>query len=476
MKQKKKNLPFPPFILILLLITGIVWFSLSPYANTNPSWYEPEVIKSTNGVLSVDLIAQQSEVAIGDKKTKSFTYNASYPSMTWEVNAGETIKVQLRNKLTEPTNFHFHGGHVSPKGNSDNVFVQINPNESFKYQYDLPKNHPAGLFWYHPHFHPDVDDQVLGGMAGAIIVRGALDQLPGITGVPEKLLVLTTEESNDPTVQTRYVNGKLRPTMYLRPGETVRMRVVNASADDFFNLTIPGYKLNIISRDGNTLDQVVSVDHELMAPGNRVEFLFTPKWYGTIPVKSLYFNEGFSQDEKDTFMHIRVQGLPMIPKALPTTLLPYDDLRTVPVDKKRTITFSEGGPESDIQFMIDGKTVDMNRVDQIMELGTTEEWRLVNTSTENHPFHIHINPFQVISINGKPVDFHGYRDVVQLPANGEVVIRTQFLDFDGKFVLHCHILFHEDHGMMQVVAVVKAGNSPAKDNGLPQRELKQMAH
>lgn len=468
MTKKTKQKSF--FIAFIAFV--IVWFVLSPYADFNPKWQEPPVVKSTNGVLNVTLKAQRSTVNVGGKMVMGDNYNGMYPSETWDVQKGDIVKVHLINDLKQPTNLHFHGSHVSPKGNSDNVLLTIKPGETFDYTYDLAKN-PPGMYWYHPHFHPDAEMQVMGGMAGAIMVRGDVDELPGIQGVPQRIMALTTIDTNDFNRPERFVNGMKNPTMYLRPGQTVRLEIVNASADDPFVFAIPGYKLNVISRDGNTLDRVVQQDSEDMPPGRRIQILFTPKGYGMIPVKSLYKNAGFTKYAEVTFMNIQVQGFPMFPTALPEKLLPYEDLRNAKIDKVRTLTFSENSGMGEPQYYIDGKMVNMDQVDQIMTLGDTEEWRLVNTSGEPHPFHIHINPFQVISVNGKPVDMHGYVDTMGIPAYGEVVMRTRFKDFDGKFVIHCHILFHEDHGMMQVVEVVKPGADLQKDNGNPDREMKQ---
>jgi FtsP/CotA-like multicopper oxidase with cupredoxin domain len=140
------------------------------------------------------------------------------------------------------------------------------------------------------------------------------------------------------------------------------------------------------------------------------------------------------------------------PRPLPTTLIPFEDLRQATVDRTRTITFSE---ELDpFRVLIDGQEFDENRVDQTVRLGALEEWRLRNTSVDWHPFHIHVNDFQVISVNGEPVDAHSWEDTVPIPAHGEIVIRSRFLDFTGKTVYHCHILDHEDRGMMGVVEVV----------------------
>ena len=90
-----------------------------------------------------------------------------------------------------------------------------------------------------------------------------------------------------------------------------------------------------------------------------------------------------------------------------------------------------------------------------MKLGDVEQWRLINTDEDEHPFHIHVNDFQVITVNGKPYDAHGLQDMVLIPGHGEVVIRIPFEDFVGKSVYHCHIMFHEDHGMMGAFEIVK---------------------
>lgn len=478
--HKKSRKPLHKHVrlyLLSLLIIPLTVFMMSPLADFNPKWQEPRTLTSRDGMLATNLIANAKAVLVNGKPQDLPHYNSSYIGSTWEIKGGDTVKVNMANQLNTPTNLHFHGSHVSPKGNSDNVLLSINPNETFEYEYKLPATHPPGLYWYHPHYHPDVETQVLGGMVGAIKVRGAIDEVEGIKGVPERLLVLTTIDGKRTNVPLRLVNGQQKPDMYLRPGQTVRMQVVNASADDIYNLAIPGYTLNIFSRDGNTTSRIDKVKSEVMMPGDRIEFLFTPGSYGTLAVKSLAYDQGFAHYVEDTFMNIRVQGFPTLPIALPKQLPHYDDLRNATINKTRTLTFSMKEEESgDTEFLLDGREVNMNRVDQVMVLGATEEWKLVNETKEVHPFHIHINPFQVISINGQPVERYGYDDTFQVPAKSEVVIRTRYLDFDGKFVLHCHILFHEDHGMMQVVEIVKLGEGPKVGNGLPERELNHATH
>lgn len=466
-KQGKRRSVLHKF---LSALTGflVIWLVVNQFVDLNPHWQAPNVLKSKNGVLNVSLNISKSRVNIGGKWVDSIVYNNKYIDDTWQVTGGDTIKVHLANNSNQPTNLHLHGLHISPKGNSDNVLLDIKPGESFDYVYQLSKNHPPGLYWYHPHLHHYTDEQVSGGMVGAIEVAGNIDNLPGIKGVPQRLLVLTTDDKGN---NVNYlVNNQKNPTMFIRPFETLRLRMVNASGDDFYNIHIPGQKLHIISRDGNTLSEVQDVENEVLSPGQRIEILFKAGVWGNIPVESARYNQGFFVYPKQTFMRIQVAGLPVIPKPLPTKLIAFKDLRNVPVDNTRTLTFSEGGTKQNTTFLLDGKEFNPNVVNQVMTLGTVEQWNLVNNSGEAHPFHIHINPFQVISVNGKPIDRKGYEDTFPIPAHGTVVIKTQYKDFTGKYVLHCHILFHEDNGMMQLVEVVDPKVGVTSDNGVPTRE------
>lgn len=441
---------------------------INQFVDLNPTWSAPQVLKSQEGTLDVPLDISKTKVKIGGKEMDSIVYNGNYIGATWDIRGGDRVKVHMDNNSDQPTNLHFHGSHVSPKGNSDNVLLNIKPGEKFEYEYNLPENHPPGFYWYHPHLHGYTDDQVGGGMVGAVIVRGDIDELPGIKGVPERILVMTTQDTGN-TVG-RLVNNQVDPTLYIRPFETIRLRMVNASNDDFYNIKIPGQQLHIISRDGNTLSEVENKDNEVMAPGDRIEILYKAGMWGETPIQSAVYEQGFFTYPEDNFMKIKVAGLPVIPKPLPTKLISYDNFKDAKIDNTRTLTFSEGGTSENTTYLLDGKQFDPNVISQIMTLGTTEEWRLVNESGEVHPFHIHVNPFQVISVNGVELDRKSLDDTFPIPANGEIIIRTKYRDFDGKYVLHCHILFHEDNGMMQVVEVVKPGNESSEDNGMPDRE------
>jgi len=409
---------------------------------------------ATNGLLETTLEARsETQAFVG-----SMTYESELPGPVLRLQAGNRLKVKLVNNLGgAATNLHVHGMHVSPQGNGDNVFVHVENGQSFDYDYQLPPNHPAGLYWYHPHNHGDTTQQTGAGMAGAIIIEGEFDELPGIKDVPERLLCL----QGPFFVQTGLVylvNGQINPTIAIRPGETQRWRILNASANAFFNLQVDGLELHRIALDGIPLPSVWTVDTLLLGPGERVEVLVQGGLAGEYRFRSLAWGERDQAQPEFQLATVVTGGDPVTPAPLPTEIAPLvpplEDLTPARIDKRRVLTFTESKQAP--YFGFDNKGFDPNRVDQTVQLGATEEWVIRNATDHVHPFHIHVNDFQVMSINGQTQAPH-YKDTIPVPAQGEMVMRTRFLDYTGKYVYHCHILAHEDAGMMGVVEVVGEG-------------------
>ncbi len=411
---------------------------------------EPYVLSSADGFLAVKLEAAP-DAAAGPGRV---AYERSVPGPTLRVRQGDQLEVALVNNLGgDETNLHVHGMHVSPKDNSDNIFVHVANGQTFNYSYAIPADHPPGLYWYHPHSHGDSSQQVSGGLAGAIIVEGALDDLPEIAALKDRLLVLQGPFLG-PDHQVQYlVNGQINPEIPIRPGETQRWRILNASANAFFNLQLVRHPFHEIGTDGNPRPEVETKDILLLAPAERSEVLIQGDAPGIYELRSLAWAEDIPSQSQPQFVVATMVsgGEPVQAMALPTTLIDREDLSTATVDVERTIVFQENSAAP--VFAIDGKAFAMDRVDQTVNLGALEEWTLRNASPEWHPFHIHVNDFQVMSRNGRP-ESRTYEDTSRIPPNGELIIRTRFTDFDGKFVYHCHILGHEDAGMMGVVEVV----------------------
>lgn len=432
----------------------------------------PEVRSSQDGVLHTTLRAARSPVEVAGLKGDRLVYEGTFPGPTLRVRPGDRMLVDLVNDIADaPTNLHFHGFHVSPKPLSDDIFLEVVPGESVQLDVQLPADHPSGLYWYHPHYHPRVSPQVYEGMSGAIIVEGALDELPGVKGLPEQLFVLKEvgigadgrhlqsypEWQLQDSVFT--VNGQLDPTLKLRPGETQRWRFLNASTVFTYRIALDGHVLNEIAQDGNTLAEVSPQDYVDLVPGGRFEAIVQIGAQGTYALRTLPYEQGFANTPEAVLTTIVAEGAAVETKPLPTTLLPFTDLSQLPVDAKRRLRLSvQADP---LLFLIDDKPFDPDVNDQVGQLGALEEWKVFNVSNEMHPFHIHQNPFQLTEVNGRPVEARGYLDTVAVPANGSITFRTQFLDFTGRWVYHCHILPHEDQSMMGTVAVTESGAAPA---------------
>ena len=213
------------------------------------------------------------------------------------------------------------------RGQPDNIFLTVKAGESFQYEYQIPDDHPAGLYWYHPHLHGAVTNQVFGGMAGTIIIEGDIDALPGIAGLPERLLVLQATQlypdgsvtnivdvpPTGPSMQKMYlrlVNGQLNPTMTIRPGETQRWRILNATVNVTYLLQLDGHQLHQIAKDGNTLNETWTRDAINLAPGERVEVLVQAGPAGTYALRTLPFSTGLTTQKDATLATLVVDGDP----------------------------------------------------------------------------------------------------------------------------------------------------------------------
>ena len=151
---------------------------------------QPIIVRSEAGILETEIEAVEAWVQLGTSYAHLFTYNAQAPGPILEARAGDTVRLRFTNRLLESTNLHFHGLHVPPTGNGDNVFLEVPPGETVNYQFVLPANHPCGTFWYHPHLHGLAARQLSRGLAGLFVVRGELDEIPAIASAPEHFLVL----------------------------------------------------------------------------------------------------------------------------------------------------------------------------------------------------------------------------------------------------------------------------------------------
>lgn len=426
---------------------------------------EPTVLRSTGGQLDVALTAAPGRVAIGGVAVDALTYNGGLPGPTLVLRPGDVLSLSLANQLHDPTNLHTHGLHVSPQGGGDNIFRRIDPGSSADYRYELPADHPPGVYWYHPHHHGMTADQVFAGLYGAIIVE---DEAP-IEVSAERVLVISdmtfdgsgaiavashNDRMNGREGTTLLVNGQAGATMTARPGARERWRIVNACTSRFLDLRLDGKGLQLLGIDSGRFETPEDVTRLRLMPGNRADVLVTmtpgDSVLRAVPVdrgSSGMMGGGSAAAVVDLVRVVVAGAAASRPAALVPGAAPRD-LRDVRVDGRRTLTL--GGMMGDT---IDGRTFDPAVVNQYVVAGTVEEWTITNSTAMNHPFHLHVWPMQVLGVGAQAMVTPTWQDVVDVPPYASTVVRIAFEDFTGTTVYHCHILDHEDNGMMGIISV-----------------------
>lgn len=443
---------------------------------------QPQEERSADGQLHVRLEAGPGQIQLAGRAASAIGYNGGIPGPTLRLRGGDILKIKLVNNLVQPTNLHVHGLHVSPEGNGDNVFVSVESGGTFDYEYRLPKDHPPGVYWYHPHHHGTVADQIFAGLFGAIIIEDpeaiktsaervlvisdtTLDPLGNIPAVPAMERMIGREG------ELILVNGQTNPQLQGRPGERERWRIVNACVARHLRLRLDGQQLQLLGIDSGRFREPEEVEELLLAPGNRADLLVTAAT-GDSVLRALYQNRGSmpgmmgprpgprrhaDQPDGIALATFRISGEPAAPLTAVPSHQGLADLRSSVVAARRQIVLDVGmgmgGGPGMMRFMINGREFSEARTDTTVTAGTLEEWTLTNASPMDHPFHLHIWPMQIIEENGQAVETVRWQDVVNVPANGRVRVRVAFKDFRGRSVYHCHILDHEDLGMMSVIEV-----------------------
>lgn len=447
----------------------------------------PPELRSVGGTLEATLTARPSRIRVAGKRFRSNVYNGLYIPPTLVLARGDTLRLTINNEIgpadvaikkTMRTNVHYHGTDVSPKSPGDDVLLKVKSGTSFNYVVPFPADHPEGLHWYHPHAHGVVEPQILSGMSGMLIVDGYLDaHYPELAPLRRRVMVfkdiyLPGQDPNSPITKT--LNGYSNPPIKARPSEWQVWQIGNLGADGFFKLALDGHEFWTIERDGNVLPKAEKQDVLFLAPGARATVAVKAKDAGTYALRSLALDTGPQGDPNPevTIGTLMVAGEPQPtrglgerlrdePAASKKTIVPLEkDIRNLPITRERVFTFSETADGN--SFFINGKQFDENVVDTTVRVGDVEKWTLRNTSGELHVFHLHQTSFLVLDKSvGRQEDTAGLRDVINIPyakdgVPGEVTVIIPFTNpvMVGKFVYHCHIVGHEDAGMMQIIRVL----------------------
>ena len=260
------------------------------------------------------------------------------------------------------------------------------------------------------------------------------------------------DDENGREGDVMFVNGQILPTLAIKPGEVQRWRIINASAARVYRLAIPGQKFLHIGSDGGLFEQPLEVSELVLANSERVELLVRGGVAGSrATLQTLPYDRYVPQTRpKDwnkarDLVAIQVTRDAPVAAVIPTKLRAIPALDTSRATVRREIALSQG--------LINGRHMDMSRSDVVAKLGATEIWKIENIVGMDHPFHLHGFQFQVIERNGKPELYRSWKDAVNVPRHESVRFIVRFDDFPGKWMFHCHILNHEDMGMMGILEV-----------------------
>jgi suppressor of ftsI len=456
----------------------------------------PPQLRAQNHSLSLTLHA-----VAGPDGRNAFSFNGRTQPPVLRVSPGDQLKIKYVNDLPatprescsvppcrDMTNLHFHGLEVSPNAPQDDVLdMMAMPGETLNYTVQIPANHPPGLYWYHTHPHGESERQVLDGMSGAIVIEGIDSYVPELRRLREQVMVVRSREieqhaeaeelkrrvelssqtcgsePEEPEEPERIftVNGEARPEIQISPGERQFWRMVNASSDRYLDLELNGQSFEVVAMDGVPIalydrnHPTRVADHVLLPPAGRLEAIVTGPGAGT---------RGFLRTRcVDTGPDGDPNPAMVLADAAPATgsspLVGSASTGQPPAYKSIDVTAEEKVPprfivtftEDKHGFYINGRKFEADAEPMVrVKIGSYQHWRIVNATRELHPMHIHQTHFLAYSENGRAVPDPMWLDTVDVPYGGSVDVIMDFTNpvIKGMSVFHCHLLNHEDKGMM----------------------------
>ncbi|WP_095204024.1 multicopper oxidase family protein [Mesorhizobium carmichaelinearum] len=432
---------------------------------------------STPGLFKATLTAGSATARFAEGlDTPILAYNGTSPGPLIEAVEGDRVEITFANRIAdEASTIHWHGMPV-PADQDGNPMDPVATGSDRTYSFDLPEG-SAGSYWYHPHPHGKTAEQVYRGLAGAFVVKSKTDPIPAAYG--DTVLVFTdlrlaadgtlpdntmTDLMNGRVGDHVLVNGQKNPTLTVPLGAKRRFRLYNATNARFLRLSFDGASMTIIGTDGGLLESPVAAGDILLSPAERLELVVSFDKPGAAALTTLDYDRGWMgpgrpADAGLTLLTVNVSETPAEPvPPLPDRLRPIAQLGTPAVSRRfvftETMAMNASGME--MGFLINGAAFDMKRVDVVAKAGQVELWEIVNQADMDHPFHVHGTQFQVIEHErggkvSKPA-YRAWKDTVNV-ARGETVRLLLRQDRPGPRMYHCHILEHEQLGMMGIVDV-----------------------
>lgn len=441
-----------------------------------PPLAEPEIAADGTRVFSLNAQVGQSGI-VPAGMTTSWGYNGSFAGPTLHAYEGERIRVVVRNELPETTTVHWHGMKL-PAQADGGPHQPIAPSEEWVAEWHVTQ--PAATTWYHPHVHGATEAQVYRGLMGMFILADELSETSGLPieyGIDDVPVIVTDHTfaadgsftEHERTAfgllgDTILVNGAISPVLEVSRAVT-RLRLLNGSSARTYHFVVQGAPMTLVGTDSGLLPIPTPINSVTLTPGERAEVLVELKRGETAMLQSVPHSLGLLQstaracgaDDRFDVLELRagtrfdpawatVAALGEPAAALPPPLESPDTIRPMVLTNNQ----------------INGATMEMSRLDQVITVGSRERWIVDNRHHLPHSLHIHNARFMVVSAGGEPPrDFErGWKDTVYAPPGRPVVIDVEFgqsTDPNWPYMFHCHWLMHHDMGMMGQFVVIDEG-------------------
>lgn len=406
------------------------------------------------------LLAGPAGVALDGGKAGLWAYDGLFPGPLLRLREGETLRLDLENRLDEDTNLHFHGLHVSPEGRADNPFRVVRPGERAAYEVVIPEGQ-GGTYWYHPHPHRRQAAQLWRGLAGPLIVEHPLDREAALADCGELVVFIKDLEVADgvPAGHARgewsrgkegadiYVNGRLGPNL-AAPSLRPRLRVINACNARYARLALEdGRPFHLVALDGHFLERPEPMTKLLVPPAARADILVPlepgePCRLVLLPYSRVAIRSPSAPLPIATLVPPVGRARPEVPAGL----VPVPAIERTRAARCREVVMA--------MSYLGEKGSGCGNAAMQAGLGETEIWEIRNVDTMDHVFHLHTWYFQVLTRNGKAPPFRAWRDTINLRPGELVEIAVPFTGFAGRSMYHCHIAEHADTGMMAHIEVM----------------------
>jgi bilirubin oxidase len=454
----------------------IILTALCGIANAQSPLVIPDTLSGNSILLTLKDTVNQFYTGF---PANTISYNESYLGPTLILNKGQSVTINVNNQLLDSTTVHWHGLHIAAM-NDGGPHTPIAPSTTWSPSFTVLDN--AGTYWYHPHFHMKTFNQVVRGAAGMIIVRDSIESsltLPRTYGVDDVPLICQFKTFNPTTKQiilsdsmdnVTMVNGVINPYVN-SPAQVVRYRILNASSMRVFRFGFSDNRTFYqIASDGGLLNAPVPLTRLTLGVGERAEILvdLSGDLGNTIYLKT-FGNElpsGFQggligmmcgqlgplDNINFNVLQINVVAQTTNPVTTIPLTLTTNTVWSTTGATTRSFTFN-AVPMMSCNFFINSTPYDMNINNFTTQQGAVEIWQIQNMTPVAHPFHIHGNHFYIIDRGGNPppLNEQGRKDVVLIAPMETVKLITKyetFCDPTMPYMYHCHVLKHEDMGMM----------------------------